>query len=128
MACLMPQDRVCWEEIAALENLDDFGTDPYWLIDAAQLSLDESVRLSKECRALAAGNRKRSHIWLNAWKIKRGDEQEIYRGGMELARTGHDSLFTWSYLGGLGTNEESEDPDEVWKNIAKLYQELSGKA
>jgi hypothetical protein len=128
MACLMPQDRACWDQIAALENLDDFGTDPYWLLEASHLTLGESVRLSKECRQLAARNHKRSHIWLNAWKIRSGDEKDIYSGGMELAKTGHDSLFTWSYLGGLGTNEESENPARVWKNVSRLYKELSGTA
>jgi hypothetical protein len=128
MACLMPQDRACWDAIATLDNLDDFGTDPYWLIEASNLTLSESVRLSQECRLLAARNGKRSHIWLNAWKIRRGDEQEIYTGGLALAKTGHDSFFTWSYLGGLGTNEESQNPAEVWKNVSRLYRELSGKA
>jgi hypothetical protein len=127
MACLMPYDRECWDEVAALENLDDFGTDPYWLVDRTNLTLAKSITLSEECRALAARNKKRSHIWLNAWKIRRGDEPEIYTGGLELANTGHDRLFTWSYLGGLGTNEASEDPEEVWKQVSRLYKELSGQ-
>jgi hypothetical protein len=127
MACLMPQDQACWEEIAALANLDDFGTDPYWLLEASHLTLEESLRLSRECRATALRGHKRSHIWLNAWKIKRGDEKYVYSGGLELAKTGHDSFFTWSYLGGQGTNEESDDPAEVWRNVSRLYQELSGK-
>jgi hypothetical protein len=126
MACLMPQDRGCWEAIAALAPLDDFGTDPYWLVDT-HLTLEASVRLSQECRQLAVQNSKLSHIWLNAWKIPRGREGEIYTGGLELAKTGHDSLFTWSYLGGLGTNEESDDPAEVWKRVSQLYKDLSGK-
>jgi hypothetical protein len=125
MACLMPQDRACWEEIAALEHLDDFGTDPYWLFEPMHLTLSEGVDLSQACRALAVRHRKRSHVWLNAWKIPAGREPEIYTGGLALAGTGHDSLFTWSYLGGLGTNEESDNPAEVWKYVTRLYEELS---
>jgi len=42
-----------------------------------------------------------------------------------LAEVGCDSLYTWSFRGGLGTDEESERPGEAWDNVVKLYREIS---
>lgn len=127
MACLMPQDEVCWNEVTQIAELDNFGTDPYWLLDMAHITLEQSVDLSYKCRELALSRGKQSHIWLNGWFIPAGKEKDIYTGGLQLAKAGHDGFYTWSFHGALGTNEESDNPDCVWDYVCKLYKELSGK-
>lgn len=127
MACLMPHDEAMWQQIVEIGELDNFGTDTYWFLKEAHLTIDQSVGICSRCRDLAVKHNKRSHIWLQGWFIPAGKEQELYEGGLRLARTGHDSFYTWSYMGALGTNEQSANPLLVWQSVSKLYRELSGK-
>jgi len=125
IACVMPRDRDTWADVAAIPELDVFGTDPYWLLSDGQMSLEQAVADATEVKRICAEQGKASQIWLNCWGIPKGCEEEIYTGGLALARVGCDSLYTWSYKGGLGTNEECEDPRRAWDSIVRLYRELA---
>ncbi len=127
MACLMPHDEAMWQQIVEIGELDNFGTDTYWFLKEANLTIDQSVEICTRCRSLATQHDKSSHIWLQGWFIPAGKEQELYEGGLRLAATGHDSFYTWSFMGALGTNEQSANPLLVWQSVSKLYRELSGK-
>ena len=61
------------------------------------------------------------------FNIPAGREGEVYEGGRCLAEVGCDSFYTWSYRGGLGTNEASDDPARVWAEVERLYRELAGR-
>ena len=59
------------------------------------------------------------------WNGATGREEEIYTGGQALAEVGCDSLYAWSYRGGLGTKEECDDPERAWTSVVRLYRELA---
>ena len=126
ITCVMPHDRKCWEAVAKIDDLDVFGTDSYWLLSRGKMSLEQAVSDAKAIRELCQKVKKQSQIWLNCWKIPAGLEEQIYIGGKQLAAVGCDSLYTWSFRGGLGTNEECENPEKAWTALEKLYRELSG--
>jgi len=48
-------------------------------------------------------------------------------GGGRMSNILFYSLYTWSFRGGLGTDEECERPKEAWNSVVKLYRELSNK-
>ncbi|MBM4431457.1 MAG: hypothetical protein FJ026_14100 [Chloroflexi bacterium] len=127
ITCVMPRDRDTWASVAAIPDLDVFGTDPYWLLTGGKMTIEQAVADAVEVKRLCAEHGKASQIWLNCWKIPAGLEEEVYRGGRALAAAGCDSLYTWSYRGGLGTNEESDDPARAWAGVVRLYRELSGR-
>jgi len=126
VTCIMPHDRAAWDQVVSIPELDVFGTDPYWLVSQGRMTLDEAVATAKAAKSLCQQHGKKSQVWLNAWRIPAGLEEEVYNGGKALAAVGCDSLYTWSYRAGLGTNEESEDAERTWANVARLYRELSG--
>ncbi|MBN1352524.1 hypothetical protein JXJ21_24205 [candidate division KSB1 bacterium] len=125
ITCIMPHDRSCWDTVAKIEELDVFGTDPYWLVSRGKMSIEQAVDDAKAVKALCQKIGKESQIWLNCWRIPHGVEEQIYTGGKQLAEAGCDSMYTWSFRGGLGTNEECDNPVEAWAAVAKLYKELS---
>lgn len=125
ITCVMPVDQTCWEAVAQIDSLDVFSTDPYWRVKNSKMTLEQAVEYATAAREICSRWHKQSQIWLNAWKIPAGVEDEIYTGGKALAAVGFDSMYTWSFRGGLGTNEESEYPERVWAAVSKLYRELS---
>lgn len=127
ITCLMPSDRDSFDSVAAIPDLDVFGTDPYWLLEGFNMTIDDAEACAVLTRQICEANLKASQIWLNAWKIPAGAEPDIYSGGKRLAAAGCDALYTWSFRGGLGTYEESDNPLLAWENVVKLYRELSGR-
>lgn len=123
IACIMPHDRECFEAVASITELDVFGTDPYWLVGGG--SLDKAVADTQLVKDICEAKGKSSQVWLNCWKIPEGREEEIYTGGKALAAVCCDSMYTWSFRGGLGTNEECANPSLAWENVVRLYKELS---
>ncbi len=125
ITCVMPCDRAVFEKVASISALDVFGTDPYWLIPAMELTVEAAIDYTKLIRAICAERGKQSQVWLNCWRIKAGYEAEVYTGGRALAEVGCDSLYTWSFRGGLGTNEACDNPPAAWANVVRLYRELA---
>ncbi|MDO8587406.1 MAG: hypothetical protein Q7T82_10230 [Armatimonadota bacterium] len=127
MACVMPCDRECFEAVAAIPELDIFGTDPYWLLSNGGMSIEQACDYARQTRDICVEQNKISQVWLNGWAIKEGLEEQIYTGGKALAAVGCDSFYTWSFRGAMGTNEECARPDVAWSSVSRLYRELAGK-
>lgn len=127
MCCVMPFDREYWSAIGKVKNLDNFGTDPYWIVDRTRLTLTQAVQDAYDMKRICDENSKESHIWLNGWAIPKGYEEEMYKGGQLLAASKPDELYTWQYMGALGTEEECGDPYKTWDYVKRLYKELSGE-
>lgn len=134
IVCMMPHDHAFWEVVAGIKSVDVFGTDPYWILweqvcHIGKMSIEDAVKDTEDIKMLCDKNDKSSQVWLNCWSIPAGLEEDIYTGGKKLARVGCDSLYTWSYKGGLGTSqEECANPQKAWDNVVRLYRELSGKS
>jgi hypothetical protein len=125
ITCLMPNDRDCFEAVAAIAELDVLGTDPYWLLKHWNLTFEQGYADAQLVRESCRSHQKLSQLWLNCLRIPAGREPEIYSGGKTLAQLDFDAIYAWSYRGGLGTHEESERPGEAWNNLRRLYQELA---
>ena len=129
IACVMPfhpHDEL-FAPIAAIRELDVFGIDPYWLLGGGftDMTIDDAVGYAQRVKSLCEAHGKQSQTWLNCWRIPAGSEEQIYTGGKALAEAGCDSLYAWSFRGGLGTYEECDRPELAWENLVRLYRELS---
>jgi hypothetical protein len=124
IACVMPHDSDCFEAVASIPELDIFGTDPYWLAGGSPLK--KAIRETEMVKEICKRKGKTSQVWLNCWRIPAGREEEIYTGGKALAEVGCDSMYTWSFRGGLGTNEACDNPELAWASVCRLYRELAG--
>ena len=124
ITCIMPQDHELFESVASISELDILGTDPYWLA-VKGMGMEDACKYARLLKEKCKEKNKSSQIWLNCWRIPEGLEEDIYTGGKMLAEVGCDSFYTWSFRGGLGTNEECDNPEKAWRSVFKLYRELS---
>lgn len=120
--CIMPKDENLWGDTVKTSTLDYFGTDPYWLRrDKPITFVAESTRnVIDLCRRQG----KKSLMWIQCWKIPKGKEEEIYEATMLCAKEKPDAIYAWSYKGGLGTYEESDNADKAWFSLVSAYKEI----
>ena len=118
MTCLMPCDRDMWSETSAIDDLDNLGTDIYWVNQ--NNDVEEMSPLLKELDALCRDSGKVHHEWLQCWGVQKDKERRILEQGKVLIREQPDSLYVWAWRGQIGTTESCEDPDVSWKYACEI--------
>lgn len=115
-----------WEAAAAISALDMLGTDPYWFALAVDREPFFSVFVEKAL-ALARRNGLKSQVWVQAFLVPEGREEELREGLRRAAALGADYVAAWSY----GASESISRircarPDVVWRVIGEAFGELRG--
>jgi hypothetical protein len=132
VTCLLPTQSPIigitdWERVASIPEIDVLGTDPYYF--HTKMNREEGLRFFKEqslhCIELADKHFKRSQLWLMAFKVPAGREDELNDAIDIAAELGTDSLFAWPYRGALGSYMSSADPMKVWRVIGESYRRHS---
>jgi hypothetical protein len=112
-----------WDRIAGIPEVDMFSTDPYyhvfgldheWAIETAQKTIETANRFGKQ-----------SQLWLQMFKLPKGEEKAVASLVHEYASLSVDSIFGWCYLANKGTNISSDDPDLLWKLVIEEYKKLT---
>ncbi len=113
-----------WDAAAAIPNLDIFGTDPYWYalrIPAEPLVTfytDKALRVSRQ-------NGLETQIWLQAYLIPEGREDELANGLRRVVDLGAQHVAVWSYEGSAAMSLLScERPDRVWDVVGEVYGKI----
>jgi hypothetical protein len=125
MCCLMPGDRQLWNDAAALPNVDNLGTDIYWVnedVDVAGMK-----PLVRDMAQICAAHQKKHHQWLQAWGVQQGREARIKAQGDILIQENPDALYVWAYQGQIGTSESCADPAAAWAAACEILRKAKGK-
>ena len=120
MCCLMPNDRQLWNDVAAIESLDNLGTDIYWVnedVDVARM-----VPLVRDMANVCSTHQKKHHQWLQAWGVHKGRESRIETQGEILIQENPDALYVWAYQGQLGTSESCDNPAAAWAAACEILR------
>jgi hypothetical protein len=120
MCCLMPTDQSMWEAAAGVAELDNLGSDLYWV--NSDRAVAEMGPILSDMDALCKGNGKVHHEWFQAWRVQRGREDRIRQQGMELVRAQPDAVYVWAWKAQVGTNEASEDPHAAWSRAVEVLR------
>ena len=68
-----------WEKVATIPELDTLATDPYYF--HTEMNREQGIRFFREtstnCIELAKKHRKRSQLWLMAFRVPAGREAEL---------------------------------------------------
>jgi len=123
MTCLMPVDKSVWQPASKIANLDNLGTDIYWVND--DNGVEEMIPIIDELGDMCRLNQKTHHEWLQCWYVKKGQEYRIAEQGQILLRTKPDALYVWAWNGQMGTAESCEDPVTAWNYASQIL--LSAK-
>lgn len=130
VTCVLPTESPLigiteWKKVASMPHLDVFATDPYWF----RIKSDEGLKFFKEksekAVKLARDHNKSVQVWVQAFKVPKGRELEI-REAVNIADSLNvDSIFAWTYRGGVGSILESDDWDKVWGTLGEAYKQVS---
>lgn len=103
-----------------LEAIDDIGSDPYWIVFNKPLEsfvkevTNRVVKLAKEYG-------KTDHMWIQAFRIPKGRENEILKAWKTMEECGVSTILFWgidacSHMSSIA----SEDPGKVWKIVLDI--------
>ena len=114
-----------WEAAAAIPDLDVFGCDPYWLLFRAEP--EPFVRaFTKRTIELAQRYGLDSQIWVQAFSVPEGREEELGAGLRVAAEEGATHVAAWSYRGTETMSIRCERPDVVWRVLGESFRSLRG--
>jgi hypothetical protein len=120
-----------WQAAAAIQNLNIFGSDPYWY--TFQAEPEPFVRVIGE-RVLRAvrhaselhGRRLDTQLWVQAFDIPAGRERELWTGIRTAARLGISHIACWGYGGNASMSyNRPERPDVVWQVIGDAFRAVA---
>ncbi|MFQ5649490.1 MAG: hypothetical protein ACE5IY_06070 [bacterium] len=114
-----------WSRVAAIDSVDIFGTDPYWMFFNQEV--EPFVReFSREVVGLCRQFDKEAQIWIQAYKIISGREGELKQAISVAYAEGVRNFAAWSYYGNAYMSyNRSENPARVWDVIGEVYEKLS---
>lgn len=130
--CLLPREHPrygfgTWQHIAALPELDSFGTDPYWTSSPGndphqREEFDARIRhYADKVLHLAGSTGKRPHLWVLGFRIAKGTEPDMERAAELVWESGIRDLAIWADKYGCGDNNRSGDPQAVWDTTRRIF-------
>lgn len=115
-----------WDAAASIAGLDIFGCDPYWY--AAKAEPEPFVRaFSRRAVAVAETHGRQSQIWVQAFAVPEGREEELAMGVRVAAEEGANYVAAWSYEGTASMSAiRCARPDVVWETLGRAFREVRG--
>ena len=113
-----------WSRVAGIPALDIFGTDPYWMF--FDKDIDSFVGgFSRDVVELCRRHGKEAQIWLQAYKIASGRENELQRAAAVAYAAGVRNFAAWSYLGNAYMSyNRSDNPQRVWQVTGEIFDRI----
>lgn len=121
MCCLMLHDDVMWQKTAEIDELDNLGTDIYWVNNDREV--EEMTPAVNQLEALCKQHGKIHHEWLQCWNVRKGKEARIAEQGAILVREKPDALYVWAWQGQIGTTETCDDPVTAWGYARQILEQ-----
>ena len=115
-----------WEAAAAIPDLDIFGCDPYWY--AFRVAPEPFVRpFTKRTVELAKRHGRDVQIWVQAFSVPEGREQELDLGLRVAVEEGATHVAAWSFRATESMSAiRCARPNVVWDVLGRTFRELRG--
>lgn len=127
--CVLPTSSPSFvSAAAALPAVEIFGTDPYWYFLGESVEGAEAVRefvghFARWIVDLCSQHGKTPHLWVQAFRVPAGREEEIAVAVEAAAEAGVEVLAAWGYAGcGHMSHVASERPDVVWETLGRAFR------
>ncbi|MCF0225545.1 MAG: hypothetical protein HUK20_14860 [Fibrobacter sp.] len=89
-----------WSKVAALECVDEIASDPYWERGATEeWVIEKYAETAKRLVDVAAQYGKQVQMWIKAYQIESGRENDLAAAVHESRAAGIKNIFAWSYNG-----------------------------
>ena len=113
-----------YESIAKIENVDNIGSDPYWM--AFKLEMNPFLKeTTQKILKLSSKYGKENHIWLQAFKVPRGREEDIVKGAKILKKENVDTVLFWGVFACKHISSIApDDPEKTWEVVKQIVREV----
>ena len=126
--CLMPATDARfgdknWEDFAALEHLDNLGTDPYWFGRPVQVQAyvrEWAERLLSVCQR----HGKEHHLWIQAFRVPAGREVEIVMAAEAAYAAGIRNIAAWGFRGSEANDYRAARPEIAWQAVGEAFRRV----
>jgi hypothetical protein len=128
--CVMPWEWsnpgfTDWDLAASIRGLDNFGADPYWGSHGAPAEYVSTW--TRRIVETAERHGLDHHVWIQAFEIARGREEEIALAIDAAVGAGARNIATWSYDGCAAMSTcECGDPTRAWEVVRGAYRRVRG--
>lgn len=113
-----------WDAAAAIPDLDVFGCDPYWYL--FRVEPEPFVRaFTRRTVELARRHGRDVQIWVQAFSVPEGREEELARGLEIAVDEGATHLAAWSYRATESMSSiRCARPELVWRILGESFRAL----
>ncbi len=113
-----------WSRVVAIPTLDIFGTDPYWMFFNKDVETFVGA-FSRDVIELCNQFGKEPQMWIQAYKITAGREDELRQAAAVAYEAGVRNLAAWSYYGNAFMSyNRSDNPQKVWDVLGEIYGQI----
>ena len=116
-----------FDTAAAIPDLDIFGTDPYWFL----LGVDPEAFMrtySEEAAASARKHNREFQLWLQAFRLPAGREEELRMGVRVAEDIGATHFAAWAFR---ATEPMSQlacgNSDRVWEIVGEEFRRVRAR-
>ena len=121
------------DAVGKLANMNDIGTDPYWVRSDPALSphgadvykyVYESTRKDlKVCEQY----HKDHNIWIQSYACHAGDEEDVVTATDAAYDAGARTIIYWGYRGSEGNNYRAKKPDMIWQKVGEAAMRIRNR-
>lgn len=115
-----------FDQSAAIPDLDIFATDPYWY--ALGVEAEPFMRTySEEAAAAAKKHNRELQLWLQAFRVPAGREEELRIGAKVAEDVGATHLAAWSFQATASMSIACADSTKVWQILGEEFRRIRGE-
>lgn len=119
------------DALMSLPHFDNVGCDPYWVMnyknptpaEVYAYNYDHTKTNLDMCRRFG----KDHNIWLQAFAVPRGREDELVIAADALYDAGARTILSWSFRAGESNNYRSACPEMVWEINGEIMAHLRNR-
>lgn len=116
------------DKICSLPNMDNIGSDPYWIDKQAQnpaLSVYQFVyEGTRENLRVAEQFGKDHNIWLQTYKNPIGREEDIIQAAEAAYDAGARTILAWGYYGSESNDYAAKNAPVTWAKTCEAMQRI----
>ncbi len=121
VTCVMLHTLDYTKQMIQLPHLDNFGADPYWAPrkHPEHDPYDFVYHHTQNVLDIVKPSGKDTHIWLQAYDIPAGCEDDIYLAANAIYDAGARNIVAWSYRGGESNTYRADNCERVWQVVGE---------
>lgn len=112
------------DSLCSVPHLENIGSDPYWSSTRQDDVYDFVYTKTLDTLDVAKRFNKQHNIWIKAYSIPRGREEDIVTAAHAAYDAGARTLIAWSYMGGEANDYASQNPMVSWRKTVDGFNRV----